>query len=99
MDIEREIKVRDAIKYCIENFDSKTATNRIVEFWKDELELQQKQCNIANVSGAVALLKFLKEEQQEYYQKSTGIFDASIHQHYEEALIAVLELINSRFGN
>ncbi len=52
-DIEREIKVRDAIKYCIENFDSKTATNRIVEFWKDELELQQKQCNIAaNVSNS-----------------------------------------------
>lgn len=51
MDIEREIKVRDAIKYCIENFDSKTATNRIVEFCKDELKLQEQQCNIANVVG------------------------------------------------
>lgn len=59
----------------------------------------QKALHIDNVSKAVALLKFLKEEQQEYYQKSTGIFDASIHQHYEEALIAVLELITSRFGN
>jgi len=49
MNIEREIKVRDAIKYCIENFDSQTATNRIVEFWKDELKLQEQQCNIANV--------------------------------------------------
>ena len=57
MDIEREIKLRDAIKYCIENFDSKTATNRIVEFWKDELELQQKQCNIANVSGSIGVLR------------------------------------------
>ena|SRR5690606_18091366 len=45
MDIEREIKVRDAIKYCIENFDSKTATNRIVEFWKDELKLQEQAIN------------------------------------------------------
>lgn len=49
MNTEREIKVRDAIKYCIENFDSQTATNRIVEFWKDELKLQEQQCNIANV--------------------------------------------------
>jgi len=49
MNTEREVKVRDAIKYCIENFDSQTATNRIVEFWKDELKLQEQQCNIANV--------------------------------------------------
>lgn len=62
---------------------------------KEQMQALRK----TDVSGAVALLKFLKEEQQEYYQKSTGIFDASIHQHYEEALIAVLELINSRFGN
>lgn len=51
MNIEREVAVRDAIKYCIENFDSQTATNRIVEFWKDELKLQEQQCNIANVVG------------------------------------------------
>ena len=50
MDIKREDGVRKAIKYCIENFDSKTAANRIVEFWKDELELQTKQCNIDNAS-------------------------------------------------
>lgn len=50
MNTEREIKVRDAIKYCIENLDSQTATNIIVEFWKDELKLQEQQCNnIANV--------------------------------------------------
>jgi hypothetical protein len=52
-----------------------------------------------DVSGAVALLKFLKKEQQQDYQNATGVFDASIHQHYEEAIIAVLELIESRFGN
>lgn len=57
MNIEREIKVRDAIKYCIENFDSQTATNRIVEFWKDELKLQEQQCNIANVVGRSEQLK------------------------------------------
>ena len=62
---------------------------------KEQMQALRK----TDVNGAVALLKFLKEEQQEYYQKSTGIFDASMHQHYEEALIAVLELINSRFGN
>lgn len=57
MNIEREVKVRDAIKYCIENFDSQTATNRIVEFWKDELKLQEQQCNIANVVGRSEQLK------------------------------------------
>ena len=62
---------------------------------KEQMQALRK----TDVCGAVALLKFLKEEQQEYYQKSTGIFDASIHQYYEEALIAVLELINSQFGN
>ena len=51
MNIEREIKVRDAIKYCIENFDSQTATNRIVEFWKDELKLQEQQLTIPAVIG------------------------------------------------
>jgi hypothetical protein len=51
MDIEREAKVRDAIKYCIDNFDSQTATNRIVEFWKDELKLQEWQLQLAHVLG------------------------------------------------
>jgi hypothetical protein len=52
-----------------------------------------------DVSGAVALLEFLKEEQQEDYKKATGEFDASIHQYYEEGIIAVLQLIKLRFGN
>jgi len=46
MNIEQEVKVRDSIKYCIENFDSETATNRIVEFWKDELKLKEQELNI-----------------------------------------------------
>ena len=50
MDLEIEIRVRDAIKYCIENFDSKTATNRIVEFWKDELKLQEQAINYSHCS-------------------------------------------------
>ncbi len=62
---------------------------------KEQMQALRK----ADVSGAVALLKFLKEEQQEDYKKASGVFDASIHQHYEEAIIAVLELLDSRFGN
>lgn len=62
---------------------------------KEQMQALRK----TDVSGAVALLKFLKEEQQEDYQKSTGVFDASVHQFYEEAIIAVLELIDSRFSN
>ncbi len=55
MDIERETKVRNAIQYCIENLDCQTATNRVVEFWKDELKLQEQKCNLANTS--VSLLE------------------------------------------
>lgn len=62
---------------------------------KEQMQALRK----TDVSGAVALLKFLKEEQQEDYKKATGVFDASIHQHYEEAIMAVLELLDSRFGN
>ncbi len=62
---------------------------------KEQMQALRK----TDVSGAVALLKFLKEEQQEDYKKATGVFDASIHKHYEEAIIAVLELLDSRFGN
>lgn len=53
MNLEREIKIRDAIKYCIENFDSKTATNRIVEFWKDELKNQEKALTIINLLESI----------------------------------------------
>lgn len=63
---EREIKVRDAIKYCIENFDSQTATNRIVEFWKDELKIQEQQCNIpviiCSADEAITLFNFYPEK-------------------------------------
>lgn len=62
---------------------------------KEQMQALRK----TDVSGAVALLKFLKEEQQEDYKKASGVFDASIHQHYEEAIMAVLELLDSRFGN
>jgi len=73
MDIEREIKVRDAIKYCIENFDSKTATNRIVEFWKDELKLQEKQCNIHNVAGQSEQFVCDCANNLEYLSATTGV--------------------------
>jgi hypothetical protein len=62
---------------------------------KEQMQALRK----TDVRAAVALLKFLKEEQQQDYQKATGFFDASIHQHYEDAIIAVLELIESRFRN
>ncbi|HOZ95377.1 MAG TPA: hypothetical protein PLS07_00735 [Niabella sp.] len=62
---------------------------------KEQMQALRK----TDVSGAVALLKFLKEEQQDDYKKASGVFDASVHQYYEEALMAVLELLESRFGN
>lgn len=62
---------------------------------KEQMQALRK----TDVSGVVALLKFLKEEQQEDYKKADGQWVASVHQYYEEAIIAVLELLESRFGN
>ena len=60
---------------------------------------QMQALSKTDVSGAVALLKFLKEEQQEDYKKADGQWAASVHQYYEECIIAVLELLDRRFGN
>jgi len=38
MDVQKEISLRNAISYCIENNDVNTATNRIMEFIRDEKE-------------------------------------------------------------
>ena len=38
MDVQKEISLRNAISYCIENNDANTATNRIMEFIRDEKE-------------------------------------------------------------
>lgn len=38
MDVQKEISLRNAISYCIENNDVNTATNKIIEFIRDEKE-------------------------------------------------------------
>ena len=38
MDIQKGISLRNAISYCIKNNDANTATNRIMEFIRDEKE-------------------------------------------------------------
>lgn len=38
MDTQKEISLRNAISYCIENNDVNTATNKIMEFIRDEKE-------------------------------------------------------------
>jgi hypothetical protein len=38
MDVQKEISLRNAISYCIENNDANTATNKIMEFIRDEKE-------------------------------------------------------------
>ena len=47
MDVQKEISLRNAISYCIENNDVNTATNRIMEFIRDEKEA----LSIADVSN------------------------------------------------
>jgi len=45
MDVQKEISLRNAISYCIENNDANTATNRIMEFIRDEKEaINYSQC-------------------------------------------------------
>jgi hypothetical protein len=61
---------------------------------KEQMQVLRK----TDVIGAVALLEFLKEEQQQEYQKATGIFDADIHEYYRDRIEAVLQLIKLRFG-
>ena len=36
MDLQKEISLKNAISYCIENNDVNTATDKIMEFIKDE---------------------------------------------------------------
>ena len=61
MDVQKEISLRNAISYCIENNDVNTATNRIMEFIRDEKEAinfihccksdsEQLFCNGCNVN-------------------------------------------------
>ena len=46
MEIEEEISLRTAIEYCIENNDSKKATNRVIEYIKDSLKAQMEQFDL-----------------------------------------------------
>ena len=62
---------------------------------KEQMQALRK----TDVSGAVALLKFLKEEQQKKYADAKDYMTANQHQYYEEGCDAVLQLIEMRFGN
>ena len=46
--MEKEISLRNAISYCIENNDANTATNRVMEFIRDEKEA----INLTDISGS-----------------------------------------------
>lgn len=56
-----------------------------------------KEQRKTDVSGTIALLEFLKKEQQEDYKKADGQWAASVHQYYEEGIKSVIELIKIRF--
>jgi hypothetical protein len=64
-----------------------------------KIELSKYFNGNPDVSGAVALLKFLKEEQQKKYADAKDYITANQHQYYEEGCDAVLQLIEIRFGN
>jgi hypothetical protein len=71
----------------------------IAEAMEKYHQAKLKLLGIADVSGAVALLKFLKEEQQKKYADAKDYMTANQHQYYEEGCDAVLQLIEMRFGN
>jgi hypothetical protein len=59
---------------------------------------QMQALRKTDVSGAVALLQFLKEEEQKKYVDAKDYITANQHQYYEEGCDAVLQLIEMRFG-
>lgn len=61
-------------------------------------EKQNKKFSQNDVNNAVALLKFLKEEEQKKYADTNNYITANQHQYYEEGCDAVLQLIEMRFG-
>lgn len=69
MDIQKEISLRNAISYCIENNDANTATNRIMEFIRDEKEAinytrcceEVCNCEVPNVDSKLVCNKCDKD--------------------------------------
>ena len=82
MDVQKEINLRNAISYCIENNDANTATNRIMEFIRDEkeainfiqccTELPNKAVKDSQLSDMVAGYKMMCKPEanfEKYYSK------------------------------
>jgi hypothetical protein len=63
MDVQKEISLRNAISYCIENNDANTATNRIMEFIRDEKEAINYThcCETLNDEGQATLTEYATE--------------------------------------
>lgn len=74
---------------------------------KEEKQLKEKELakqkeleqHKSVVLDAIALLKFLKEEQQRYYYEAEDLMTANQHQYYEEGCDAVLQLIEMTTNN
>ena len=62
MDVQKEISLRNAISYCIENNDVNTATNRIMEFIRDEKESINYTHCCKNDSELLKIPKTTKEQ-------------------------------------
>jgi len=62
MDVQKEISLRNAISYCIENNDANTATNRIMEFIRDEKEaINFIRCCKSDSELLTSFAEYLKE--------------------------------------
>lgn len=63
MDVQKEISLRNSISYCIENNDANTATNRIMEFIRDEKEAINYThcCETLNDEGQATLTEYATE--------------------------------------
>ena len=57
---QREESIRKALEYCIENFGKKEAVNRIIDFIKDEEDINFKSTNIFKKGDTVIVCNKLR---------------------------------------
>lgn len=61
------IDLRECIRYCIENFDSEEATERLFNFINESIELKEKEIELRN---AINVPDILKEPTIDYLKKT-----------------------------
>ena len=93
MDVQREISLRNAIKYCIENSDANTSTNRIMEFIRDENK--DKALHIGCVSTRL-ISRVVADLQKELVRTENEIVKRDLEEQIEGLKTLKIELDDFR---